>query len=156
MTSFGHEKNGANANHDSGMEAQAANIPTEYPPLVTRDLTDEDIWDIEGRILINDGPHSEARLSRGDFRSLEPRWQVEQRLGAINDARENGTITSEVADALELDTLRKFREMMFNAKGRSLRIPLSVAHEIAERNGNAPINVSKPDSTPLRDYKFEA
>ena len=85
--------------------------------------------------------------------AAQPRRQIEQRLGAINDAREQGTITPEVADALELEALRKLREIYFSARGRELRIPSSTLHEIAEAQGMSPVNVSKPDRVHPSDYK---
>ncbi len=67
-------------------------------------------------------------------------WQVEQRLGAINDARETGAVDSATGDILELAALREFRRLCF---WEGSPIDLNSLHLYADRLGLSRVNVQR-------------
>lgn len=111
-------------------------MQARYPELNLDGLLDDEAKYFEMTGRLNADGRGEPKGS--DFEAIEPRWQIEQRLAAINDARESGAIDQETADRLELATLRELREITLRSK---IRIPTLYAHEIAKLSGDAPLNV---------------
>lgn len=121
----------------SDLQAQLEAIPAEYPPLPD---------DVVTEITVLHGKNGQDRLPRGTAEILQRNWMIEQRLSAINDAREDGTISPEVANALELDALRKMRD---NIHFEGTAVPIDTAHRMMESHGLPPLNVSRPGRVPL-------
>ncbi|HWZ65448.1 MAG TPA: hypothetical protein VNX65_01470 [Patescibacteria group bacterium] len=121
---------------ESGLTGEA--IPTRYPRLPNDAINT--IYEEWQRL---------RDVRAGDMMRFEMGWQIEQRLGAINDARENSSLSPEEADRLELEALRKLREVTFES---GAAIPMEVAHRAAQSKGLPPVNVTKPGYVEKLDF----
>lgn len=93
---------------------------------------------MEGKLV---GIGGNRNLVAIDIWGAQHNWQIEQRLGAIADAREQGALSPEEADARELEALRALRNSVFE---RGMSIPLNMLHTVWQEEGGQHVNVTRP------------
>lgn len=107
------------SNNETNTQPEAIQIPTGFPGL-------PDHLTVANRMSSQYG--FKATPSRVEFIGMQQDWQIEQRLGEINQARTDGSMTPEEADTAELEALRTMRALRY---GSQPRVPLETIYEVA-------------------------